>query len=110
MSPDKLFDYLDGKLSPADRDEVENKLIDEQISLAAPSAEWSHLTTSIVDAASACGGSAVAEPPSETSVIVMAHLPRDRYGEFRQKLLGAGSVTSPPTPTASPADAAGFET
>lgn len=26
MNPDKLFDYLDGKLSPADRDELEKKL------------------------------------------------------------------------------------
>ncbi len=29
MNPDKLFDYLDGKLSPADREELENKLIDD---------------------------------------------------------------------------------
>lgn len=26
MNPDKLFDYLDGKISPADRDELEKKL------------------------------------------------------------------------------------
>lgn len=26
MNPDKLFDYLDGKLSPADRDELEKRL------------------------------------------------------------------------------------
>ena len=29
MSPDKLFDYLDGKLSPADRAQVEEKLMSD---------------------------------------------------------------------------------
>ncbi|MBA3884014.1 MAG: hypothetical protein H0X73_15225 [Chthoniobacterales bacterium] len=32
MNPDKLFDYLDGKLSPSDRDELEAKLaVDSQL-------------------------------------------------------------------------------
>ena len=218
MNPDKLFDYLDGKLSPADRDELENKLIDDpqlqrqfaiareihrsgrasrevqatvddtavaergarlgrriatavaalillnvlgglaaitylnkkparprvappavdesngvrhqmedslravgaaalplpslvddEISLAAPKPEWANLTTAITDAAVACGGSAVAEPPSETSVIVTAHLPRDRYTEFRQKLLGTGSAPQPRA-SLSANDRSAFET
>ncbi len=29
MNPDKLFDYLDGKLSPADREELEEKLMSD---------------------------------------------------------------------------------
>ena len=29
MNPDKLFDYLDGKLSPADRDELERQLAND---------------------------------------------------------------------------------
>jgi anti-sigma factor RsiW len=29
MTPDKLFDYLDGKLSPADREELERKLAND---------------------------------------------------------------------------------
>jgi anti-sigma factor RsiW len=29
MSPDKLFDYLDGKLSPADRTQLEEKLMSD---------------------------------------------------------------------------------
>lgn len=73
-------------------------LSDDQISLAAPKAQWTDLTTAIVDAASACGGSAVAEPPTETFVIVTANVPRDRYPEFRQKLLGAGATAAPPGP------------
>ena len=31
MNPDKLFDYLDGKLSPADRAEVEEKLMSDPL-------------------------------------------------------------------------------
>ncbi|HEX8280353.1 MAG TPA: zf-HC2 domain-containing protein, partial [Chthoniobacterales bacterium] len=29
MNPDKLFDYLDGKLSPADREQLEEKLMSD---------------------------------------------------------------------------------
>ena len=29
MNPDKLFDYLDGKLSPADRTALEEKLMSD---------------------------------------------------------------------------------
>ena len=29
MNPDKLFDYLEGKLSPADRTELEEKLMSD---------------------------------------------------------------------------------
>jgi anti-sigma factor RsiW len=29
MNPDKLFDYLDGKLSPADREQIEEKLMSD---------------------------------------------------------------------------------
>lgn len=219
MNPDKLFDYLDGKLSPADRDELENRLIDdtqlqrqfaiareihrsgrisreinvpvddlamterggrlgrriaaaaaalvlfnvlaglgaitylnkrpakratspradntetnavrrqmedslrqagasalpipslsdEQISLAAPRTEWTNLAAAIAQAAAACDGSVVTEPPTETSVTVTAHLPRARYPEFRQTLLGSKQST-PQLSISGNSDGSAFET
>jgi anti-sigma factor RsiW len=220
MNPDKLFDYLDGKLSPADRDELENRLIadpqlqrqfaiardihrsgrvsreihvpaedpavaerggrlgrriatgvivlvllnvlgglaaisylnkrppraqaspqsdaadpngvrrqmedslraagasalpipsltDDEIKLAAPKAEWANFSAAIARAAIDCGGSAVPEEPQETSVSITANLPRERYAEFRRRLLGPGAPEAKPSASAPGETRGGFET
>ncbi|MDQ6940637.1 MAG: zf-HC2 domain-containing protein [Verrucomicrobiota bacterium] len=200
MNPDKLFDYLDGKLSPADREALEEKLMsdaqlrrefniareiyrsgrdspevivpdpaemergaklgrriataavilvflnvagglgviawktkkpepnkprttsieqqvnesakvaaqnalpppslsDDEIPLSAAKSEWENLSAAVITAAEACGGSAIKDA-SETSILVVASIPRERVTEFRRKVLGPTAPASASTSSA----------
>lgn len=68
-------------------------LSDDEIALTAARTEWENLSKAVVDAAEACGGSAVKDIADEGATIT-ASIPRDRVAEFRKKVLGPTAAAS----------------
>ncbi len=69
-------------------------LSDDEIQLALPRAQWENMAVAVIAAAESCGGSGL-KTADEKGVIVMAQIPRNRAGEFRQRVLGPAIAPAP---------------
>src|SRR5205823_6250407 len=131
MNPDKLFDYLDGKLSASERAQMEERFVSdpearreltvarqihasmtdsrevvgiEEITFSAPIAEQNEFANTVLDEAKRAGGSAVKGLADEHGILLFAEIPTARVKEFREALKKLGANIPATTTETNPGD------
>src|SRR6266481_4749238 len=110
MNPDKLFDYLEGRLPASERAALEKRLISDkqlqrelavatltpaplgvsEISVPAAAGKLDVLADEVVTIASRFGGSAAKGLQDRDRLTVLVHVPSNREQEFRAAIESIG--------------------
>src|SRR5438105_1168611 len=102
MNPDKLFDYLDGKLSATERVALEERLASDQqlqreLAVSAAPGKLEEVANEIISITQRLGGTAAKGIPEEHRLGILVDLPSNRETEFRAAIsaMTGGSPSSP---------------